>query len=292
MNERMISTQTGGFEKYGTLEEILKLLKDCGFTAYDCTMCDSGKEAERFIEDDNYLENARRFRAYADSIALPCNQSHAPFPSARPGNEEYNKSVFPKLVRAIEVSGILGAKVCVVHPCNDYSPEENAEKVYLPLAPYARKAGVKIGVENMWNWNTPKNIFAPAACSSPENFVAHMKLLPKDVFCANLDIGHAELRAMNTSAPEMVRALGGYFQSMHLHDVNFYEDSHTLPFTEKVDFEAVIAAMKEIGYRGDVTLESGNFPRKFPREIFPEAVRLMAATARYFKNRLDDRLDE
>ena len=49
MNERMISTQTGGFEKYGTLEEILKLLKDSGFTAYDCTMCDNGKEAERFI---------------------------------------------------------------------------------------------------------------------------------------------------------------------------------------------------------------------------------------------------
>ena len=93
---------------------------------------------------------------------------------------------------------------------------------------------------------------------------------------------------MNTSAPEMVRALGGYFQAMHLHDVNFCEDSHTLPFTQKVDFEAVIAAMKEIGYRGDVTLESGNFPRKFPREIFPEAVRLMAATARYFKNRLDE----
>lgn len=288
MNERMISTQTGGFEKYGTLEEILKLLKDCGFTAYDCTMCDNGKEAERFIEDDNYLENARRFRAYADSIALPCNQSHAPFPSARSGNEEYNKSVFPKLVRAIEVSGILGAKVCVVHPCNDYSPEENAEKVYLPLAPYARKAGVKIGVENMWNWNTPKNIFAPGGVFFARKFRGAHESFCLRTYLRKSRYRAAELRAMNTSAPEMVRALGGYFQSMHLHDVNFYEDSHTLPFTEKVDFEAVIAAMKEIGYRGDVTLESGNFPRKFPREIFPEAVRLMAATARYFKNRLDE----
>lgn len=288
MSERKISTQTDGFEKYGTLEEILKLLKDGGFTAYDCTMCDNGKAAERFIADDNYLENARAFRSYADSISLPCNQAHAPFPSAIKGNEQYNKEAFEKNVRAIEVAGILGAAVCVVHPCNDYTPEENAEKVYLPLAPYARKAGVKIGVENMWNWNAPKNIFAPAACSSPENFVAHMKLLPTDVFVANLDIGHAELRAMNTSAPEMVRALGGYFQSMHLHDVNFYEDSHTLPFTERIDYEPVIAAMKEVGYKGDVTLEAGIFPRKFPKEILPEAVRLMAATARYFKNRLDE----
>ena len=288
MSERKISTQTGGFEKYGTLEEILKLLKDSGFTAYDCTMCDNGKEAERFIEDDNYIENARKFRAYADSIALPCNQSHAPFPSARLGNEEYNKGIFPKLVRAIEVSEILGAKVCVVHPCNDYSPEENAEKVYLPLAPYARKAGVKIGVENMWNWNREKNIFAPAACSSPENFAAHIKLLPEDVFVANIDIGHAELRAMNTSAAEMIRALGGYFQAIHLHDVNFYEDSHTLPFLEKVPFEPVIGALKEIGYRGDITLEATAYMNKMPKELVPAASKFAAAVARYFKNRLDE----
>lgn len=288
MNERMVSTQTGGLWKYGSLKEVLSLLKESGFTAYDCTMCDNRTEAELLIESENYLENARELRAYADSISLPCNQTHAPFPSAIRNNEKYNEEIFPKLIRAIEVSGILGAKVCVVHPCNDYTPEENAAKVYLPLAPYAKKAGVKIGVENMWNWNNAKNIFAPAACSSPENYLAHMKLLPPDAFVANLDIGHAELRAMNTSAPEMIRALGGYFQSMHLHDVNFYEDSHTLPFTEKIDYEAVIAAMKEIGYKGDVTLESGNFAAKFPKELMPAAVKLMADVATYFKKRLDE----
>lgn len=175
----------------------------------------------------------------------------------------------------------------MVHPCNDYTPEENAEKIFLPLAPYAREAGVKIGVENMWNWNAKKNIFAPAACSSPENFVKHMSLLPKDVFVANLDIGHAELRAMNTSAAEMIRALGGYLQSIHLHDVNYYEDSHSLPFAEKIDYEPIIGAMKETGYAGDITLESGAFIGKFPKEVIPAAARLAAAVAAYFKRRLD-----
>ena len=288
-NQRKISSTTQGFGAYGTLEEILALMKESGFTAYDCGMFNGAEAWRRLIESDNYLENARALRAYADSIGLPCNQTHAPFPSARKGDEKYNEAQFPLLIRAIKVSGILGAKVCVIHPCNDYTPEENAEKVYLPLAPYAREAGVKIGVENMWNWNVPKNIFAPAACSSPENYLKHMSLLPKDVFVANLDIGHAELRAMNTSAPEMIRALGGYFQSIHLHDVNFYEDSHSLPFTQKIDFEPVIRAMKETGYSGDITLEADAFARKFPKELLPAAARLMAETAAYFKNQLDEK---
>lgn len=287
MEERKISTSTGGYGHYGNLKEVIALIKESGFTAFDCSLC-RGDSYEALVESENYLEEARKVRRYVDSIGFSCNQTHAPFPSARLGKDDYNKETLPKLARAIEVSGILGAKVCVVHPCNDYSPEENAEKVYLPLAAYAREAGVKIGVENMWNWNTPKNIFAPAACSSPENFAAHMKLLPTDAFCANLDIGHAELRAMNTSAPEMIRALGGYFQAIHLHDVNFYEDSHTLPFLEKVDYEPVIEALKEVGYRGDITLEATGYMNKMPKELVPAASKFASAVARYFKNRLDE----
>ena len=91
MNDRMVSTQTGGLWKYGSLKEVLSLLKESGFTAYDCTMCDNRTEAELLIESENYLENARELRAYADSISLPCNQTHAPFPSAIRNNEKYNE---------------------------------------------------------------------------------------------------------------------------------------------------------------------------------------------------------
>ena len=46
--------------------------------------------------------------------------------------------------------------------------------------------------------------------------------------------------------------------------------------------------MKEVGYKGDVTLESGNFAAKFPKELMPAAVKLMAEVATYFKKRLDE----
>ena len=43
------------------------------------------------------------------------------------GDEEYNARAKVLTIRALEISGILGAKYCVVHPCNHYSPEENLE---------------------------------------------------------------------------------------------------------------------------------------------------------------------
>ena len=86
----------------------------------------------------------------------------------------------------------------------------------------------------------------------------------------------------------MIRALGGYFQAIHLHDVNFYEDSHTLPFVEKIDFSAVIEAMKEVRYAGDITLEAIRFAEKMPKELMPAAAKFMAEVAEYFKKRLDE----
>ena len=211
-----ISTEIGSFRRYGTNREILRLLKDSGFTAYDFSMF-RGTLKDRLIDSENYREDAKALREYADSIGLRCNQAHAPFPTARKGNESYNESAFPEIARAIEVSGILGAKVCVVHPCNDYTAEENAS-LYRRFEPYARRAGVKIGVENMWNWDDKAGHACAAACSSPDSYLAHLALLDEEVFTACLDIGHAEMAGLGTSAPEMIAALGRRLGAMHLHD--------------------------------------------------------------------------
>ena len=269
---------------YGSDKEVIKLMKDSGFTAYDFSWF-----RHDFPED--YIEQAKELRTYADSIGIVCNQSHAPFATARPGDNEYNERMFSLLVKAIEVSGILGAKVCVVHPCNDWSAKENAENLYLKLAPYARKAGVKIGVENMWNWynwgKTGEHVL-PAACSHQNDFKAHMDLLPTDAFTACVDIGHAEMmHAYGTTAVKIIETLGSYMGAMHLHDVDFTHDKHTLPFTQNVDFSAVIDALKKINYQGDITLESSNSFSKVPQELLPAMLCYGVAVANYFKNQIE-----
>lgn len=286
-----ISTTTSPFVKYkgGDTKEIVKLLKESGFTAFDLSM-ESG-EWKLLLKEDNYIELAKDLRGFIDSIDFPCNQTHAPFPSARKGNEEYNQEIFPMLVRALEVSGIMGAKVCVVHPCNDYTPEENAE-LYNRLAPYARKANVKIGVENMWNcinWGKKDFQATPAACSHQDDFLAHMELLDKDVFCACVDIGHAEMmHAYDTDAVKIIKKLGGYMQAMHLHDVDLVNDNHAYPYNCKIDYPPIIQALREIGYNGDVTMEALSPANRVPEKLIPAAARYLAEIARYFQEEIEN----
>ncbi|MBR2375509.1 MAG: sugar phosphate isomerase/epimerase [Clostridia bacterium] len=282
----LISTETESFSKLGDYKKTLTLLKDSGFTAYDFSMLLCDKLSEDFMLCDEYKEKAQNLREYADSIGLICNQTHAPFASAIKGDEKWNKQIHPKIVRAIEVSGILGAKICVIHPCNDYTPEEN-QALYQSFEPHARKAGVKIALENMWNWHDTDNHATPAACSDPKDFLACLSLLPSDVFVACLDIGHAEMAGLDTNSVQMIEALGDRLQALHIHDNDLHYDFHALPFTHKVDFEAIVAALKKIGYQGDITLECQGFAKCVPAELMPAAARYMADVCNWFKDRLE-----
>lgn len=57
---------------------------------------------------------------------------------------------------------------------------------------------MKIATENMWNWNGEKDEAAPAACSDPESFNAHLDAVNDPFFVACLDIGHAEMKGLGT----------------------------------------------------------------------------------------------
>ena len=282
---RYISSELQSFAAYGNAKEIVKLYKEAGFTAYDASMF-TGGVFDEILYADNWQEKAREFRAYADELGIACNQTHAPFATARKGNEEYNAQMLPKIHRAIEVSGILGAKICVVHPCNDYTAEENAV-LYKNFEETARKAGVKIAVENMWNWAKGSPTATPAACSHHDDFKKHLELLPSDVFVACVDIGHAEMAGLDTSAAQMIRTLGKRVECIHLHDVDGVRDNHQVPFTQNVKFADVIDALKEVGYQGDITLEVAYAPKKTPKALLAPLAKYLAEIANYFKNELD-----
>lgn len=287
-----ISTEIQSFSQWGNLKQIVKLLKDAGFDAYDFSVF-YGSHGDKLIESDDYLKQAKELRAYADEIGIVCNQAHAPFPSETSeqyrhlGMEPntYRAYARKKIKRSIEVAGVLGAKVIVVHPWNDYNAEENA-KMYFEFEETARKASVKIGVENMWNWKANEEMASAAACSHHEDFKAHLDLLPSDVFVACLDIGHAEMVGLDTSSVQMIECLSNRLQALHIHDNDKLRDYHQLPFMMDVDYERIIEALKKIGYQGDVTLEAGLFLERFPTALYPQAARLMAEVADYIRKKL------
>ena len=169
----------------------------------------------------------------------------------------------------------------MIHPQNDLSADENAE-MYLALLPFAKQHGVKIAVENMWNWNGGN--IGPAACSSPEDFNAHLDAVDDDYLVACLDIGHAEMAGVHTSAVEMIYALGNRLQALHIHDNDGVYDKHQIPFSMNIDFETIMKALREINYQGDLTLEASEYLKKYNSDNVFEGLKEMANAANRLKN--------
>lgn len=266
----------------GGEEHAIRGLAEAGFDAYDLSLFSmakydyakqevvlrghplEGKDAVRFV---------RQLKKVADACGIVCNQSHAPFPVACPAIRE-------KLSLALLLTAEAGGEVCIIHPDNLKSASENAE-MFRELLPIAKSYGVKIATENMWCWDREKDQASFAACATPADFNAHLDALDDPDFVACLDIGHAEMRGIGTSAPEMIRALGPRLRALHVHDNDLAHDSHTLPFTGQIDFEAVTAALREIGYSYDITLEADRYfpehPNIDPKVLF---ARMKAAADR------------
>ena len=118
----------------------------------------------------------------------------------------------------------------------------------------------------MWNWDSTLGHAVFAACATPESFNKHLDAVNDDFFVACLDIGHAEMKGMNTTSPEMIRALGTRLKALHIHDNDKLHDSHQIPFSMNIDFVAVVKALKEINYNGYFTLECGDYLNKFNEE--------------------------
>ena len=226
---------------------------------------------------DNPLKLARTLRRIGEDNGIKCNQSHAPFPV-------HFREVEDRLKIAIECTAEAGGEICVIHPDNNKSASENAE-FYHKLLPFARSVGVKIATENMFNWNG-KNA-TPAACSDHIDFLAHMTKVNDPFFVACVDVGHAQMQGLNTSADQMIRTLGNYVQALHIHDNDLVIDRHQIPFSMSIDFDKIVRALKDISYNGYFTLEADSYvtnSEKDVKEILVDLYNVAKKLAEKFEN--------
>ena len=277
-----ISSEIASIAPYaGGEARTVALMAEAGFDAYDLSLFSMGridwstgrvKRVGHPLEGEEALAFVREIRRTADACGIICNQSHAPFPVSCP-------EIRAMLPRALELTAEAGGKVCVIHPDNHLSAGENA-KMFRQLLPTAKSLGVKIATENMWCWDSKEDHATFAACATPADFLAHLDAIDDPDFVACLDIGHAEMRGLGTSAPEMIRALGPRLAALHVHDNDLWHDSHELPFSMQIDFAAVTRALREVGYAGDMTLEADTYFRHHADTAPETLLSRMADTAR------------
>ena len=69
-------------------------------------------------------------------------------------------------------------------------------------------------------------------------------------------------------------------QALHIHDNDLCHDSHQIPCSMNINFEAVVKALKEINYSGWFTLESCDYLGSFHKDTVFTGVQDMANVAR------------
>lgn len=275
-----ISTEIYSSARHVGEEKAIELLAKAGFDCWDFSMFDMAridwstyqlKETNHPLSKPDYINFAKKLKKVADDCGIECNQSHAPFPTRAVGLDNIR--------RAIECTAIAGGKICIVHPDNNFTAEQNAE-IFNELLPFAKEHNVKIATENMWNWkaNAPRG--CPAACSLAEDFKKHIDIVNDPYLVACLDIGHAEMECAGDGAAYMIRELGDRLQALHIHDTDKIGDNHQIPFSLKIDFNEVAKALKDVNYQGVLTLEADTYLNAYNKDNVFEGMKELANSAR------------
>lgn len=276
-----ISTEIDSVSKIVGMEKAVEICAKAGFDAWDFSMFDMCKidwytklplENSSPLSGKDYIAFARKLKNIGLDNGIVCNQSHAPFPVSAPCVRSYLK-------RAIECTAEAGGEICVIHPENDKTAEENAE-MYMELLPFAKQHGVKIATENMWNWDESKDEASFAACATGEDFKKHIDVIHDDYFVACLDIGHAEMCGSGDGAVNMIKALDYRLQALHIHDNDRWHDNHQIPLSMNIDFDSVLKALKEIDYKGYFTLEAVTFLSNYTEDNVLEGMVKLQQSAR------------
>lgn len=286
-----ISTQTGSFMKHFSDREIVDILKDAGFDAIDYSFFDV-QRCNPDVSDSEYKQRFTELRKYAEDKGLYFNQSHAPHPSSLI-DEDFTKRRFSELITALKNSSYLGVRNIIIHPFQHlrYYTGENTEALYemnldfyAKLIPYCEEYGITVCTENMWQCYGDSNKIWDSTCSKAEEFVRYVDGIGSPYVKACVDIGHTVLVGENPV--KMIKMLGNRVAALHVHDNDGIRDEHTVPFHGIVKWNEVAKALKDIGYSGEITLETEGFMNqyKIPKELVPASAKYMAETARLFSD--------
>ena len=261
-------------QKFG-VEKAVNMLADAGFPAVDITM---GEMPDPPFFDD-WRGLAKRLNAIAKEKGIVYNQAHAPV-----GHwEQYINNVIPMLPDVFEFAGMVGIPNVVVHPImrgyyyddKDAMIDENLE-FYSKIAPLAKNAGTKIAIENMWQRHRVSGKIGDCVGASPAELVyIYDTLADPQAFTVCLDTGHVAL--CGREPEDAIKSIGhDKLGALHVHDVDYVEDLHTLPGVGSIRWDKVCRALGEINYKGDLTLEAYGFYKNFEDSQLPIALKFMA----------------
>ena len=184
-------------------------------------------------------------RALADKYGITLGSFHLPFmpfdaldisaPALAEATVRY-------LTELMDRASAIGIRTFVIHPsgepieeCDRPARMACAKESLFRLAEEASKRGAVLAVENL-----------PRTClgRSAEDMEALIAAHPALRVC--FDTNHL----LGGDPVDLIRRLGERIVTLHVSDYDFVNERHWLPGEGKVDWQAVLAALREVGYQG------------------------------------------
>lgn len=271
-----LATTTTDFAMYASsYEECVKLIHDAGFRYVDFGMGD-----RRYYTRENWKDEVKRLRDYAESLDMKFVQMHSP--EGNPLDMSKRDDFVALTNRSIEVCEILGASQTVVHPGwkEGISKEEYHENIlsfYEQLFPIMEKTGVNVLIEN-----TSSKYFPPDkyyGFLTGQQMMEFLEYANHPLLHAVWDTGHANTEG---NQYEQLKVLGDELYGIHVHDNSGQGDEHTMPYFGTINMDDVMNGLIDINYQGYFTFEVVKALRRSKmaprRRVFERDTRLLEPT--------------
>ena len=246
-----------------------QLTAEAGFTQLDYTP---------LLFDDNWESAMKEAAILFSANGLTVHQTHAPINRYGHWGDRHALG----LERCAEATEFLGAKYMVVHGDEFdfqhmvFSPEKALaynHDLFLPYVERAERNGYKLAFETVFEDSVSKRRYT----SQADELLALIHSFNSTSAVCCWDFGHANV-AFGCKAPEQIRTFGSLIQCTHLHD-NTGVDAHQLPMTGDIDWKATMAAFKDIGYSGVMSVEYAH--GSMPEQLIGPFLKLTYQTAEH-----------
>jgi hexulose-6-phosphate isomerase len=249
------------------LKERFELARECGFESMECGTVDDAQEAEAIR------------KASADTkfpIHSVMNRDHWKFPLSSPKPDVVAQSV-KGMMTSLDNAKLWGAETVLLVPAvvdasvGYKQAWDRSVAEIRKLIPEAAKRKVIIAVENVWN----------KFLTSPMEFASYVDQFNSPWVRAYFDVGNVALFGFSQ---DWIRTLGSRIVKVHFKDFSFRRDPQMKKsvadwpnlWDGDLNWKEIHAALKEIGYKGDATVELRGGDAAYLKDLAQRVDRILA----------------
>ena len=293
--------------------DALRVLAESGFNAVDLGFANNpiGKWVKEGLAPSGFYDKSieemyeyyKPIKEAGEKYGVEFFQGHAPFPIWVKDREDINEYMQMALAKCMEMCGYIGVKHLVVHSITLADKEAEIAlnmELYRKLIPLAKKYHVIVCLENLFTGYGSHMI--EGSCADVGEACRYIDTLNAEAgeecfgFC--LDVGHANLLGRNLR--KYINALGKRLKVLHIHDNDGKTDSHMMPYSQTyrggvdfyTDWDSFIEGLRDIHYDGALSFETFRVLEILPKEVRPDALRMIASIGRYMKGRIEAPAEE